>query len=115
MTRYKWDAIDERFSWVAKDANGMVEAYRERPILKEFWWYSGSATEILGYAAPWEDHSDWRESLEERPKPPTRYHLDHNRCAASGIIDTTTDNVMTFGEVLDLLNERSEASDDRRE
>jgi len=106
MTRYKWDAIDERFSWVAKDANGMVEAYRERPILKEFWWYSGSATEILGYAPPWESHSDWKESLEERPQPADRYRLDRERWPYSAITDTTTNHELTLGEVVDLLNDK---------
>jgi len=108
MTRYKWDVIDERFSWVAKDANGMVEAYRERPILKEFWWYSGSATEILGYAAPWEDHSDWRESLEERPKPAQRYQLDTG-VGLLRIIDTQTDQALSGNQIVDLLNERGES------
>jgi len=108
MTRYDWDKIDKRFNWVAKDANGMVEAYQVHPILKEFWWYSSGATEILGYAPPWESHSDWKESLEERPKPAKRYQIDTGP-GLLRIIDTQTDQALSGNQIVDLLNERGEA------
>jgi len=72
ITRYDWSHINSKYDWVAKDSDGRVEAYRERPTLGERWWYSsvvGSSSQHLGYSPPWESDSDWQESLEERPKP----------------------------------------------
>lgn len=105
---YDWSEIDEKYSWVAKDSRGLVQAYQERPILKELWWYSSSDTKILGYSPPWESDSNWKESLEERPKPAKRYRLDPKRWEESGILETTTNRYLTLGEVLDLLNECEE-------
>jgi len=117
MTRYKWDVIDERFNWVAKDSDGMIEAYSERPILREYDWHTSGlgSHAVLGYSRLWESDDDWKESLEERPDLPNRYRLNTLRWTVSGIVDTLTNHDLTLGEVLDLLNERSKASDDRRE
>jgi len=112
VSKYDWSHINSKYNWVAKDSDGRVEAYRERPTLGERWWYSsvvGSSSQHLGYSPPWESDSDWKESLEERPDLPKRYRLHHLRWTASGIIDTTTNHDLTLGEALDLLNERGEA------
>jgi len=104
MTRYDWSAIDKKYKWVAKDSNGLVEAYREHPILGESCWYSSNGSQQLGYSPPWESDSDWEDSLEERPKPASRYHLDPKRWEDSGIKDTTFNRYLTLGEVVDLLD-----------
>jgi len=109
MTRYKWNVIPDVYQWVAKDANGLVKAYSERPVLKGRYWESSfGGTEQLGCSPPWESDEDWRGSLEERPDLPNRYRLHHLRWKASGIIDNTTNHDLTFGEVLDLLHEHEE-------
>jgi hypothetical protein len=100
MTKYKWDNIDELYKWVAMDSDGTVMAYRERPILKEIYWDSSGGGMILGYLSPWQSSSDWKESLEERPKPPKRYEL-----MDSGVIfDREADNWLALVEVMDRLN-----------
>jgi len=104
MSRYDWSAIDNKYKWVAKDSNGRVEAYRERPILGESCWYSNVGSQQLGYSPPWESDSDWQESLEERPKPAKRYEL-----IESGLIlDRKADNWLDLVEVVDRLNEYEE-------
>jgi len=113
MTRYDWNAIPDMYTWVAKDSDGRVKAYSERPTLGDRCWYSSfGGTEQLGYSPPWESDSDWKESLEHRPNLTNRYRLDPTRWDDSGIIDTTTNHDLTFGEVLNLLNGRSEASNE---
>jgi hypothetical protein len=101
MTRYDWDNIDKRYNWVAKDSNGTVEAYRERPILTKRCWGSTTGDNIfLGYSPSWESDDDWKESLEERPKPAKRYEL-----MDSGVIfDREADNWLALVEVMDRLN-----------
>jgi len=105
MTRYKWDAIDDRFNWVAKDSDGRVYAYNRRPAMGEIWWYPiDGISQQLGYARPWENHSDWRESLEERPKPSKRYELSSSEV----ILDTAERKWLDLLEVVDRLNEYEE-------
>jgi hypothetical protein len=110
MAKYKWDAIPTEYNWVAKDSDGTIEAYSERPILREYDWHSSGlgSTAVLGYSRSWESDDDWEDSLEERPKV-SRYRLYHTPWVHSGITDTITNHYLTLGEVLDLLNERSES------
>jgi len=103
MSRYKWDHIDERYNWVAKDSNGRVDAYTERPFHNERLWYPtfGSQHKQLGYSPPWESDDDWKESLEERPKPAKRYEL----MEFGEVLDTATGYWLKLVEIVDLLNE----------
>jgi len=105
MTRYKWNAIPDMYKWVAKDNDGRVKAYSERPTLGDRCWYSSfGGTEQLGYSPPWESDNDWKESLEERPKPAKRYEL-----TASGVIlDRKADNWLPLVEAVDRLNKYEE-------
>jgi hypothetical protein len=102
MTRYDWRRIPKEYKWVAKDSNGTVKAYSERPGLRKGYWASSfGGTEQLGCSPRWESDSDWEDSLEERPKPAKRYEL-----TASGVImDRAVDNWLTLVEVVDRLNE----------
>jgi len=110
VTRYNWNAIPDMYKWVAVDSHGVIRAFRERPrAMDGFWadcneeftqWVGELPTVLL-----WED---WKDSIEERPKPATRYRLEHSRWLASGIIDTTTNHELTFGELVDLLNDHEE-------
>jgi len=106
MSRYDWSHINSRYDWVAKDSNGRVDAYTERPTLGEFWWHAsvGSHYQHLGYSPPWESDDDWKESLEERPKPAKRYEL-----MDSGVIlDREADNWLPLVEAVDRLNKYEE-------
>jgi len=101
MTRYKWDVIPDVYQWVAKDANGLVKAYSERPVLKGRYWESSfGGTEQLGCSPPWESDDDWQESLEERPKPAKRYEL----MEFGEVLDTATGYWLKLVEVVDRLN-----------
>ncbi|MHB1701336.1 MAG: hypothetical protein ACYCSN_14590 [Acidobacteriaceae bacterium] len=109
MSRYNWDKIDKSYNWIAKDSNGMVEAYRERPTLRERCWDSGGGSEQLGYSQPWESDNDWKDSLEERPKAPKRYEIElGRRWMDAYIMDTAACHGLTMGEVVDRLNEYEE-------
>lgn len=67
-----WDAIDARFKWAARDADGEAYVYSERPSpydLREEWSAHagvgrGVSNVFSGYIP---GTIDWRESLQERP------------------------------------------------
>ena len=112
MTRYNWNAIPKQYSWVAVDSHGVIRAFSERPVTACGYWVDGTTGDTpiwlaeLPCVVSWKG---WEDSLEHRPNLTNRYHLDAKRWSDSGIKDTTTNRYLTLGEVLDLLNERSEA------
>jgi len=104
MTRYNWDAIPNEYKWVAMDAYGYVLAFKNEPELHCWGWGKDNEPRLLCAGGDYILLGDWRDSLEERPKPAERYRLDPNRWVDSGIKDTTTNRYLTLGEVLDRLN-----------
>ena len=107
MSKYNWDKIDKNYNWIAKDSDGMIVAYGQRPILREHSWNSssvGDPTDLLGYSHWWESDSDWKESIEERPKYSKRYELSYSQV----ILDTAQRKWLDLTEVVDRLNKYEE-------
>ena len=109
MSRYEWDRIDERFKWVGVDSDGVILAFSGRPVKVGGYWVGSNGDNPSRLDPYVVSENYWEESLEHRPNLPNRYRLDPKRWEDSGIRDTTTNRYLTLGDVLDLLNERSEA------
>lgn len=64
-----WDAIKPEYKWVAKDSNGEVFFYKNKPILGAVDWSDKSEniyySEIINIQDP--DNINWKDSLVERP------------------------------------------------
>jgi len=109
MTKYKWDNVPAGFKWVARNRDEVLWAFAQRPEIDRprGEWIAGTPAVRLGVANYCLIHDNWTESLEERPKV-GRYQMD-TVTGILRIIDTRTDQPLSFDQIVDLLNERSEA------
>lgn len=51
--------------WVATDANGLMVAYKGKPVREELWWEENSCFDDIQYIgkAEFEENEDWKQSL----------------------------------------------------
>jgi hypothetical protein len=112
LTLYNWDKVPEHFKWVARNYDGRIYAFKERPDLytnTKQWLVSGNGCELMGSVAFVLNDvvlCDWTTSLEERPKPKPRYIHWKNDSPLDRIIlfDTQDRENITIKDILDHYN-----------
>lgn len=66
--KYDWFDVPEHINYIAMDSQGFVWAYREKPIAYAGMWNKGGCVYCISNGKIGSRKSNWRESLEERPK-----------------------------------------------
>ncbi|MDO7524278.1 hypothetical protein Q5M60_04810 [Acinetobacter baumannii] len=72
MNKYDWSNVDSRLSFLATDCDGLVYGFTHEPKLTD-WGFAptnGFSKQVYGACCGFGFGSEWRESLEERPKDP---------------------------------------------
>ena len=123
MTKYNWKAIPKQYNWVGYNQHGIIRAFRERPRAMDGFWADCDEefTEWVGELPTvllWED---WKDSLEERPKPAKRWSLVMGIDGLSTVWDNKMDVALygAYGDstaalekVVEILNEYEEERED---
>ena len=68
ITREMWAMIDKEWKWAAKDKDGEVCFYKEKPFKTNRYWYAVSDHYALNVLTLNTDGIDWRKSLTRRPE-----------------------------------------------
>ena len=68
ITREMWAMIDKEWKWAAKDKDGEVCFYKEKPFKTNRYWYAASDHYALNVLTLNTDGIDWRKSLTRRPE-----------------------------------------------
>ena len=63
-----WAIIDKEWKWAAKDKDGEVCFYKEKPFKTNRYWYAASDHYALNVLTLNTDGIDWRKSLTRRPE-----------------------------------------------
>lgn len=62
-----WDDVPENYKYRAQDENGALWYYESKPMIKDDAYVASNGDNLYGITAI--ENPDWRNSLEERPKP----------------------------------------------
>lgn len=68
ITREMWAMIDKKWKWAAKDNDGGVWFYVDRPSKSDYCWSADSQGCALNALVLNTDGIDWRKSLTKRPE-----------------------------------------------
>lgn len=68
ITREMWGMLDKKWKWAAKDNDGGVWFYVERPSKGDCCWHADSQGCALNALVLNTDGIDWRKSLTKRPE-----------------------------------------------
>ena len=68
ITKEMWAMIGEEWKWAAKDKDGEVCFYKEKPFKTNRYWYAASEHYALNVLTLNTDGIDWRKSLTRRPE-----------------------------------------------
>lgn len=65
-----WSHVSDKFKYLAKDENGSIFIYENKPEIKHVvWWIDGSAyANVSAFKSLDVGDCDWTESLVERPR-----------------------------------------------
>lgn len=72
MSKYDWSKVPDHVNWIASNEGGYAFGTPSKPIsgyLHTGFWYGGGEQEFILWTNQNKfNKSNWRESLEERPK-----------------------------------------------
>lgn len=101
MSKYDWSNVDSRLSFLATDCDGLVYGFTHKPKLTD-WGFAptnGFSKQVYGACCGFGFGSEWRESLEERPKEPA---MSEFKVAVNNESDFNT--VMALAESMGYYN-----------
>lgn len=110
------ESVDSEFEprWIAKDNNGLVCAYTEKPLQGISSWYDGGKYVHIGHLKLSEfDGKDWTECLYEVPRKTTGQIEKLGKLNVSGTNMTMNQSVVdrvvnVLNQVIDAVNELKE-------
>jgi hypothetical protein len=108
VTRYNWDAVPRRYSWVATDRNWEIWAFEGKPETRStsgIWFGSCEKTRLGKIPDAYIMAVAWEQSLEMRPTPPGRYAMLYRPDEVTKLYDDELGRYLTWGQIVAALNE----------